>query len=101
MFAACLALTLLVAQQPQKPPEATATLRGHVSAGDTGQSLRKAQVRLTFNPLPNDPSTPAENRSRAATTDADGRYEFTGLTAGRYTLFVSKSGYVGQAWGQD
>jgi hypothetical protein len=101
MIATCVALIVMAMQQPQKPPQATAILRGHVIAGDTGQPLRKAQVQLTFISLPTDPSLAAEYRSRSATTDADGKYEFSGLTAGRYTLFVSKPGYVGLAWSQD
>jgi hypothetical protein len=108
MFAISAPLLMILVAQPfraagdQAPPRtATATLRGHVIAGDTGQPLRKAQVRLTFNPLPTDPPPAAEHRNRAATTDADGNYEFAGLTVGRYLLFISKPGYIGVAWGQD
>ena len=100
MIATCLALILIGQQQPQKPPEATAIIRGHIIAGDTGQPLRKVQVRLTPTDLPPGPSAPAGRESRAATTDGDGNYEFRGLPAGPYFLYASKPGYIGLEWGQ-
>ena len=57
-------------------PPGTATLRGHVFAADTGQPLRKAQVRIFANEI---------RENRMATTDAEGRYEFKEVRAGRYT----------------
>src|SRR5919197_4682729 len=101
MIATCVALIVIAMQQLQKPPQATATLRGHVIAGDTGQPLRKAQVRLMFNQSPGDSSPFGERQGRLATTDANGNYEFAGLAAGRYTMLASKPGYVGRAWGQE
>ena len=38
--------------------------------------------------------------TRVGTTDNDGKYEFTGLAAGRYRLQVSKAGYVTLEYGQ-
>ena len=105
---------LAIAQAPQIPPGAaqpgppaprmpprdgvvpetlkgTGRIRGRVVAADTGAPLRRAQVRLSA----------AELRvNRAATTDADGRYEFPELPAGRYNLTVSRSGYVSLSFGQ-
>ena len=53
--------------------------------------LRRAQVRVSA----------AELRvNRAATTDADGRYEVSNLPAGRYSIFVSRNGYVSLQFGQ-
>src|SRR5256885_119556 len=63
-------------------PRATATVRGHVVAGDTGQPLRKAQVRISS--MDGGPGSSRENR--LATTDADGRYEFANLAAGAYLI---------------
>src|SRR5437762_2662691 len=63
-------------QQPAKP--GTATLRGRVTAGDTGE--------------------PPENR--LTTTDASGRYEFKELRAGRYNINAQKGSFVGLQWGQ-
>ena len=84
------------------PRTATATIRGHVTVADTGQPVRRAQVRLT--PIVAPPGTGAiiqrADAGRVVTTDADGAYEFAALPAGRYILFVSKAGYVGAPWGQ-
>ena len=75
--------------QPAKP--GTATLRGHVVAADTGQPLRKAQVRIFAAEL---------RENRMATTDGDGMYEFKELPAGRYNVSASKGSYVGLQYGQ-
>ena len=84
---------------PQMPPRdnasttkpGTATLRGHVVAADTGQPLRKAQVRIYAGEL---------RENRMATTDGDGKYEFKELPAGRYNVSASKGSYVGLQYGQ-
>jgi protocatechuate 3,4-dioxygenase beta subunit len=84
---------------PQMPPRdnaetakpGTATLRGHVVAADTGQPLRKAQVRIFAAEL---------RENRMATTDGDGKYEFKELPAGRYSVSASKGSYVGLQYGQ-
>ena len=81
---------------PSKP--GTATLRGRVVAGDTGQPLRRAQIRLRTNG-PTGPGQPPENL--LASTDSLGRYEFTGVRAGRYLLSVTKpGGYLDVQYGQ-
>jgi hypothetical protein len=69
----------------------TAQLRGRVTAADNAAPLRKVQVRLSAAEL----RTP-----RMATTDAEGRYEFRDLPAGRYTLTAGKPGYVSLQYGQ-
>jgi hypothetical protein len=74
-----------------QPAPGTATLRGHVFAGDSGQPLRKAQVRAF---------APDIRESRLAVTDAEGRYEFKEVRAGRYTITASKGSYVGLSYGQ-
>ena len=84
---------------PQAPPRdptqpaaaGNATLRGHVVAADTGQPLRKAQVRIF---------SPELRENRLASTDADGKYEFKELQAGRYTVSASKGSYVSLQFGQ-
>jgi protocatechuate 3,4-dioxygenase beta subunit len=73
------------------PAPGTATLRGHVFAADSGQPLRKAQVRITAFEI---------RENRLATTDAEGRYEFKEVRAGRYTISASKGSYVGLSYGQ-
>jgi protocatechuate 3,4-dioxygenase beta subunit len=75
--------------QPAKP--GTATIRGRVLAADTGQPLRKAQVRAVAGEM---------RENRLATTDADGKYEFKLLPAGRYNISANKGSYVGLQYGQ-
>jgi hypothetical protein len=75
--------------QPAK--KGTATLRGHVVAADSGQPLRKAQVRAF---------APELRENRMATTDGDGKYEFKELPAGRYTVTAQKGSYVNLQYGQ-
>jgi protocatechuate 3,4-dioxygenase beta subunit len=75
----------------------TATLRGRVVAADSGQPLRKAQVRAMANVAPGNTQLP---ENRLVTTDASGRYEFTGLPAGRYNVTATKGSYVSLQYGQ-
>jgi hypothetical protein len=82
------------AQFPDTSTAGSAILRGRVLAADTGQPLRRAQVRLT-------PTGPlAGGRPRSTGTDGDGRYEFKELKAGRYTVNVSKGSYIALSYGQ-
>jgi hypothetical protein len=74
---------------PQKP--GTARVAGRVLAADTGKPLRRAIVRA---------SVPATREPRWIWTDADGRWQLDHLPAGRYTLTVSKSGYLSLEYGQ-
>jgi hypothetical protein len=69
----------------------TAGLRGRVVAADSGAPVRRSQVRANSASL---------KTTRLALTDADGRYEFLNLPAGRYTINVVKAGYVSLAFGQ-
>src|SRR5947208_2027116 len=99
MTLTCLGFALvLAAQAPQtpaqtSPPTATAVIRGRVTGLDSGQPLRKAQVRV----IQFDAGPGRENRT--TTTDVDGRYEFTDLPAGRYVVNASKGAYVTVVWG--
>jgi hypothetical protein len=81
--------------QQSKP--GTATLRGRVVAADSGQPLRKAQVRIMSTVGPAAGQFP---ENRLATTDATGRYEFKELPSGRYTLTATKGSYVSLQYGQ-
>jgi protocatechuate 3,4-dioxygenase beta subunit len=101
MITLALVIALQLPQTPSdQPPPATATIRGHVFAGDTNQPLRKAQVRLFQIDVPPGPNAMASRENRLATTDADGKYEFKDLPAGRFNLSASKGSYVGISWGQ-
>lgn len=78
--------------QPQAPTApGTATLRGHIFAADSGQPLRKAQVRIVANEI---------RENRMTTTDANGAYEFTEVRTGRYTISAGKGSYVNVSYGQ-
>jgi carboxypeptidase family protein len=101
MTPAALCLLMLVAgtQAPQapresQPPPPTATIRGRVTAADTGQPLPRAEVWLhqVDSAGPDVSATKLENRS--ASTDVDGRYEFKNLGAGRYFISVNRPPYV-------
>jgi protocatechuate 3,4-dioxygenase beta subunit len=103
----CVFLALLAAAQPPQPPNPTplppaqaATLRGRVIAADSGQPLRKAQVRLDRLDVRSDVVFVVGRENRVTTTGADGRYEFTNLPAGRYSVSASKAAYLTTWWGQ-
>jgi hypothetical protein len=70
----------------------TAIIRGQVVAGDTGRPLRRARIRLTAPEL--------GDEGRTTSTNPDGRYEVKDLPAGRYTLQVTRSGYLQLNYGQ-
>ena len=83
--------------RPQMPardaaqiPTGTARIRGRVVAAD-GTPLRRANVRVSAGEI---------RVNRGATTDADGRYEVSDLPAGRYSISVSRNGYVSLQFGQ-
>jgi hypothetical protein len=75
------------------PPTKTgsARIRGRVVAADNGQPLRRTSIRL---------SSPELREGKGTTTDQEGRYEFTDLPAGRYSLTAVKTGYVTISYGQ-
>src|SRR5262249_37763919 len=76
-------------------PVGTATIRGRVTDATTGRPLRRARVNVA--PAEFRPNQPLENR--ATTTDADGKFEFTNLVAGRYIVSASRDGYGSWAFG--
>jgi protocatechuate 3,4-dioxygenase beta subunit len=77
----------------RREPEAkgAAEIRGRIVAAETANPLRRVQVRLMASEL---------RAPRLATTDAEGRYVFRDLPAGRYTINASKPGYVSLQYGQ-
>jgi protocatechuate 3,4-dioxygenase beta subunit len=64
----------------------TASIKGRVVAADTGRPLRRASIRVNAAEL--------GGSGRAATTDPDGYYEIDELPAGRYTINVTRGGYL-------
>jgi protocatechuate 3,4-dioxygenase beta subunit len=78
-------------RDPRATQTGTARLRGRVVAAHNGAPLRRAQVTASV----------VENQiRRTTTTDADGRYEFLDLPAGRFSISVTKTGYVTLQYGQ-
>src|SRR2546430_2750737 len=94
---------------PPKPPQPQAQassssqpaiVRGHVVVADSGQPLRKAQVRAYLVEPPAGVAGTAGRDSRSATTDGDGKNELTDLVPGGYNINVVKAGYVSPLLGQ-
>jgi hypothetical protein len=80
-------------RDPSGPAQpGTSVVRGRVFAADTKRPLRRARIQL------NAPELRGENRTTS--TNADGRYEFKDLPAGRYTITVTRSGYLRLTYGQ-
>ena len=69
----------------------TARIAGRVLASPANTPLRRAQIALT---------APEANIRRLTTTDAEGRYQFDNLPAGRFSLSANKAGYVTLQYGQ-
>lgn len=75
----------------QPPAVGTAEVSGMVTMAGGTQPARKARVNLSG----------AELRGgRSVTTDDQGRFSFTALPAGRYSLSASKPGHLSVTFGQ-
>src|SRR5262252_2847968 len=70
----------------QLEPPATYAITGTITAAATGDALRHARVFATA----------AGGNVPATLTDDSGRYELSGLAAGRHVMTVVKPGYVRQ-----
>ena len=73
------------------PATGTARIRGRVTSAENRSPLRRAQVSIT---------SPEVSVRRMTTTDAEGRYEFAELPAGRFVITATKGGYVTLQAGQ-
>lgn len=73
-------------------PTGSSSIRGRVIAADTSRPLRRARVTASAPEL--------AGEQRTTSTGMDGRYEFTDLPAGRYTIRVTRSGYLPLTFGQ-
>jgi protocatechuate 3,4-dioxygenase beta subunit len=67
-----------------------------VLSAETKGGLRRAQVSLTRV----DSAQPGQQLRRVTTTDAEGRYQFAELPAGRFSVTADKAGYVTLQYGQ-
>jgi hypothetical protein len=81
------------AQQPTvaTTPPPKGRIAGRVLTADTGRPVARARVFINAAEVPG---------GRGTQTDADGTYEFTELPAGRYTVNVSKTGFISLSYGQ-
>ncbi|HEV3139456.1 MAG TPA: carboxypeptidase regulatory-like domain-containing protein, partial [Vicinamibacterales bacterium] len=79
------------AQNKETAPAPTGSILGRVVAADTGRPIKRARVMATASELPG---------GRGMLTDDKGTFELTEMPAGRYTVNVSKSGFVALSYGQ-
>ena len=85
-----MAETLSAQRTGGPPPAATGVVGGRVTAADTGQPLRRAQIRLVGT---------ASTTARTTTTDGDGRFMFANVAAGDYTVSATKPAYLDMVFG--
>ena len=85
----------LLAQAPAPTPQAASTgvIAGEVIDRDSKAPLRRAVVTLS--------TLEAQPRDAVAWTDANGRFAFGYVPAGRYELRVTRNGYQSSVYGSD
>src|SRR5262245_14430046 len=79
------------AQQQDAQQTAKGRITGRVLTADTGRPVKRARVFISAAELPS---------GRGILTDDAGVFDFSELPAGRYTMTVSKSGWVSLSYGQ-
>ena len=77
--------------QPKDAVTPAGRITGRVIASDNGRPVKRARVFVTAVELPG---------GRGVLTDDQGVFDLTELPAGRYTLTVSKTGFVSLSYGQ-
>jgi hypothetical protein len=86
--------TNLSAQRPRQAAQPvdpmTASIKGVVTAADTGAPLRGAEVRLSSR----------SSYNRLTTSDGEGIFNLRDLPAGEYRLTVSRTGFTSLVFGQ-
>src|SRR5204863_1378914 len=78
-------------QAKDAAPTPAGRISGRVITADNGRPVKRARVFVTAAELPG---------GRGVLTDDTGVFDLTELPAGRYTLTVSKSGFVSLSYGQ-
>ncbi len=73
------------------PPAPAGRISGRVMAVDNGRPVKRARVFASAAELPG---------GRGMLTDDTGAFDLTELPAGRYTLTVSKTGFISLSYGQ-
>jgi 5-hydroxyisourate hydrolase-like protein (transthyretin family) len=81
-------MALCLAAEPQQRSVGTSSVTGRVVDAAAGQAIAGASVRLWLVP----PS--GGFRTQTSETDADGRFRFTGLAAGRFSIEASAETYL-------
>ena len=93
-------------------PVGTAVISGVVLSADTGLPIRNARVTLSGTagvipagrgvapPTASAPQPPTLSVSRVVATDAQGQFSFARLAQGRYSVSVSRDGYLAASFGQ-
>src|SRR5262245_31455934 len=76
--------------QQQTPVVGTGSISGTITLEGAGTPVRRARVNLVGGDL---------RGGRTSTTNDNGQFSFTALPAGRFTMSVSKPGYVDIAYG--
>jgi Carboxypeptidase regulatory-like domain len=79
------------AQKNAPPPPPMGRLTGRVLAANNGRPIKRARAYVIAPELP---------EGRGTLTDDSGVFELTELPAGRYTLTVSKPGFISLSYGQ-
>jgi Carboxypeptidase regulatory-like domain len=79
------------AQPTNALPTPAGRITGRVMAGDNGRPVKRARVFISGAEL---------QGGRGILTDDSGVFDFTEVPAGRYTVTVSKSGFVSLSYGQ-
>jgi hypothetical protein len=77
--------------QPPGERKGTGTIRGRVTALDTGRPLRRARISI---------NAPELQETRNVSTGSDGRFEIANLPAGNYSVAVVRGGYLRLGYGQ-
>ena len=99
LVALCMPVSVAAQQFELTPqpvePAGKGIIRGVVTAVDTGKPIRNASILIQGSDSP--PVVP----TRSVSTDAQGRYEISGLRGGQYRLSARKPGYVSRSNGQD
>ena len=72
-------------------PAGTSSITGTIVVAGSGAPARRARVTLSGEAL---------RGGRSVTSDDQGRYAFSALPAGRYTLTASKVGHLSVTYGQ-
>jgi Carboxypeptidase regulatory-like domain len=77
-------------QKPRRVDPMKSSIKGTITAADTGAPIRGAEVRLSSR----------GSYNRLVTTDGDGLFGLTDLPAGEYRLSVVRTGFTSLLFGQ-